>query len=178
MYSSNAIVVWFARLEKPMYQFAASWVAYRVTRSKSGTDMSLLESVATSSEPSVQKSFFPSTRRVCVTFESVDEVSANQVPFGFPPWRRYVDMEYGSNAIGHPKYGEAGSVTRAIVPWRSGWPKSTPSSTIATFTPAPVMFRAHASGALWLIVAFQFNVPVRGSERVSGSSGICFVGAV
>src|SRR2546422_9945818 len=119
--------------------------------------MSLLESVATSSEPSVQKSFFPSTRRVCVTFESVDEVSAYQVPFGFPPWRRYVDMEYGSNAIGHPKYGEAGSVTRAIVPWRAGWPKSAPSSTVAAFTPAPGKFPAPAGGALGLLVALQVN---------------------
>jgi len=33
MYSSNAIVVWFAWLEKPTYQFAASCVTYRVTRS-------------------------------------------------------------------------------------------------------------------------------------------------
>ena len=64
MYSSYAIVVWFARVEKPKYQFAASCVTYKVTRSKSVTLISLLGSVATSSDPSVQKSFFPSTRRV------------------------------------------------------------------------------------------------------------------
>src|SRR2546428_787256 len=77
----------------PTYQVVASWVTYRVTRSKAGTLMSPLGSVATSSEPSVQKSFFPSTRRVWVTFESLDEVSACHVPLGFPPWRRYVAME-------------------------------------------------------------------------------------
>src|SRR6266540_2569369 len=101
MYSSKAIEVWFARLENPMYQVVASWVTYRVTRSKSGTEMSPLGSVATSSDPSVQKSFFPSTRSVWVTLESVEEVSAYHVPFGFP-WRKYVPMEYGSNAMGHP----------------------------------------------------------------------------
>src|SRR5438093_4030048 len=170
------MVVWFARVENPKYQFAASCVTNRVTRSKSGTPMSLLGSVATSSDPSVQKSFFPSTRSVWVTFESVEDVSAYQVPLGFPPCRRYVPMEYGSKAIGHPWYGEAGFVTRAIVPWRSGCPKSTPSSTIATLTPSPVTFRAPARGALWLIVAFQFRTPWRGTDFASGSSGTCFVG--
>jgi len=64
--------------------------------------MSPLGSVATSSEPSVQKSFFPSTFSGWVTFRSVEDVSAYHVPFGSPFWRRYAARENGSNAIGHP----------------------------------------------------------------------------
>ena len=46
-------------------------------------------------------------------------------------------MEAGWNMIGQPKYGEAGFWSTAHAPFRDGWPKSSPVSTTATFTPPP-----------------------------------------
>src|SRR6267143_1154273 len=113
------------------------------------------------------------------------EVSTNPSPReATPELDRYARTPSAFRASGQPSYstrygfwartaaGTRETSKTAQVPRSSGWPKSTPKSTSATFTPFPVYPFAFASMAWWIRDENDAVGLIPGSLLIDGACGL------